>query len=659
MTKIVIAEDSQDQRDILADLLRARGYDVVGVGNGVEAEAAAKAEGVDLLVMDLLLPKKQGLQVIEALRSGGKSSLPIVIITGVFKSAANQKDAKERLAVKEYLVKPFDNDTFLNAVDGALGKVAKAGAPAPERPAAEAMPARGHTQDIPAGLLIFRAHQERHTGILDLVAEEERMRLFFQRGALSFAQSSREGRHLGAELVRRGRLSEDALKLATMEMGKSSVGLYKALCNLQVCDEATAKDAYKALVPHICAEAVGFLGKFQWTVNDTYVRVLPLVNVSVLPVLMEGLKGVTAKQALQLLEKKRGLRAARGPVFDRLNPGVERVFGVEASRAVNGRARVNQIIEAASNAEDRGERARQLYALLCLHCVVTTEGAEAVVRAEPASREEEPESAFPGRAAGKAARAPATSGLAPEVEEILAEVDQRFASLGKQNHFEVLGVTDKEDGGALKRAYFALAGKFHADKFSGLDLGDDTRRKVDAVFGCIRDAYETLSKPDKRAEYEAELKLKASGATVNLGAIFEAESQFSKAEQVLERGDFATANKLLDHALELDAKELYRAYKLYVGFRVAGNPKDKAAGVIKEIEALSKEVTIPKAMEFMAMVARLAEDYRTARVWFRKMLEDPMSNKTLAQRELAYITKKVEDDEKKKEGGLVGRFFKS
>ncbi|MEW5848898.1 MAG: response regulator [Myxococcota bacterium] len=710
--KIILAEDNQAMREALAEALTSqRGYEVVQVGNGADAEAAALA-GANLLVLDLLLPKKQGFQVAEAVRAAGKD-IPIIMITGVYKDAKQIKDAKDRLGVKEYLIKPIDAGLFLNVVDAALGKAtARSGAAASstttER-AAEPMPATGSTMDIPAGALIFRAQAERHSGVLDLAGEPDRMRLFFYRGVLVFAQSNRQGRNLAAELVRRGMMSDDAMTLVLEEMAKSSTGLFKALSTLELCDEASAKEAYKALAPQICADAAGFVGRFKWTAGETFTKILPVVNSPTLPALMEGLKNVPPQVAEKLLEKKKTQRMNRGPNFDRLNPSVEAALGPDVSRAINGRARLGQIVEAAQGADARASRLRQAYALLCLQAAVASEGDAAgapaaaevsspnlstppppsapartvsgpsipvpniplptineAPRAAPAPRggvsvmPAPPAPAASRPAPPPAARPANTAGWAPEMKALMAEVDQRFASQKDWTHYEVLGITDKDDLGTLKKAYFALAGKFHADKFSGVDLGD-AKERVDAVFARISEAYDVLSKPDKRAEYEAEQKLKAAGATTNLGAIFEAESKFTKAEQLLDRGDFISANKLLDQALELDPKELYRAYKAYVGFMAGGRNKAQAPAALKEIDELSKQVAIPRAVEFMGFIHKATENYLEARRCFQAMLGVQGANRIVATRELELIKKKLEEaqDAAKKGGGMLGKLFKS
>ncbi len=114
--KIILAEDNQAMRDALVEVLKDRGFEVVADSDRAAAEAAAREGPFHLLILDLLMPKKQGMQVAEALRAANINA-PIMMMTGVLKGPAQVKEAKDRFGVKEYLIKPFEGDQFLAAVE--------------------------------------------------------------------------------------------------------------------------------------------------------------------------------------------------------------------------------------------------------------------------------------------------------------------------------------------------------------------------------------------------------------------------------------------------------------------------------------------------------------------------------------------------------------
>jgi DNA-binding response OmpR family regulator len=69
---ILVAEDQADIRDLLVMNLKSAGYDVSAVGDGAAALASQTERPADLLVLDLMLPELDGLEVTKALRAAGR-----------------------------------------------------------------------------------------------------------------------------------------------------------------------------------------------------------------------------------------------------------------------------------------------------------------------------------------------------------------------------------------------------------------------------------------------------------------------------------------------------------------------------------------------------------------------------------------------------------
>ena len=77
---ILVAEDQADIRELLVMNLRSAGYDVQAVADGVAALASQDERASDLLILDLMMPGMDGLEVCKALRARGRSS-PILMLT--------------------------------------------------------------------------------------------------------------------------------------------------------------------------------------------------------------------------------------------------------------------------------------------------------------------------------------------------------------------------------------------------------------------------------------------------------------------------------------------------------------------------------------------------------------------------------------------------
>jgi CheY-like chemotaxis protein len=106
---ILIAEDSTDGREMMELLLALKGYQVVGVENGLEAVEVALAKSPDLILIDLELPKLDGLGVTRNLRRHPKlRKTPIIIVSG--HDPAKHRQSAIDAGCTDYLLKPIDFD---------------------------------------------------------------------------------------------------------------------------------------------------------------------------------------------------------------------------------------------------------------------------------------------------------------------------------------------------------------------------------------------------------------------------------------------------------------------------------------------------------------------------------------------------------------------
>jgi two-component system KDP operon response regulator KdpE len=107
--KILIADDDPQILRALKVTLRARGYDIITAGDGVEALELAAAQHPDLVMLDLGMPKLDGVEVIEGLR--GWTQVPILVVSG--RSDASDKVDALDAGADDYVTKPFAIDEIL------------------------------------------------------------------------------------------------------------------------------------------------------------------------------------------------------------------------------------------------------------------------------------------------------------------------------------------------------------------------------------------------------------------------------------------------------------------------------------------------------------------------------------------------------------------
>lgn len=108
--RVLLAEDDRGVRESLERALRYEGFEVVTAADGRQALDRARSESPDLLVLDVMMPELDGLEVSRRLRSGG-SRLPILMLTA--RSEVSDRVAGLEAGADDYLVKPFALDELL------------------------------------------------------------------------------------------------------------------------------------------------------------------------------------------------------------------------------------------------------------------------------------------------------------------------------------------------------------------------------------------------------------------------------------------------------------------------------------------------------------------------------------------------------------------
>lgn len=114
---ILVAEDQTDIRELIAMNLRNAGYEVTTVADGPAALASQNEQASDLLILDLMMPGLDGLEVCKALRARGRSS-PILMLTA--RATELDRVLGLELGADDYLTKPFSLAELLARVKALL-----------------------------------------------------------------------------------------------------------------------------------------------------------------------------------------------------------------------------------------------------------------------------------------------------------------------------------------------------------------------------------------------------------------------------------------------------------------------------------------------------------------------------------------------------------
>ncbi|MEI2713479.1 MAG: response regulator transcription factor [Nocardioides sp.] len=106
--RVLLAEDDADLRETTALILRKHGFDVVTAHDGTDAEAKLVTEVVDVALLDVMMPGKDGIALTKLIRSRG--DLPVVLLTA--RDLSSDQVMGLEAGADDYVTKPFDGDVL-------------------------------------------------------------------------------------------------------------------------------------------------------------------------------------------------------------------------------------------------------------------------------------------------------------------------------------------------------------------------------------------------------------------------------------------------------------------------------------------------------------------------------------------------------------------
>jgi two-component system alkaline phosphatase synthesis response regulator PhoP len=123
-SRILLVEDEPGLVLTLSDLLASEGYTVESASDGPSGLRRASSENFDLILLDVMLPGKNGFDVVRELRQQGRD-VPVLMLTA--KSQLVDRVVGLKLGADDYLTKPFEPEELLARVEALLRRVKKEG----------------------------------------------------------------------------------------------------------------------------------------------------------------------------------------------------------------------------------------------------------------------------------------------------------------------------------------------------------------------------------------------------------------------------------------------------------------------------------------------------------------------------------------------------
>jgi two-component system, cell cycle response regulator len=116
---VIVAEDERITRDLLTSVLRANGYDVESVVDGQEAVERVSKGGVDVVLLDVMMPRMGGLEACRLIKSVTADSFTPVLLVTVKTDPASRVEGL-RIGADDYVCKPFEEAELLARVQAML-----------------------------------------------------------------------------------------------------------------------------------------------------------------------------------------------------------------------------------------------------------------------------------------------------------------------------------------------------------------------------------------------------------------------------------------------------------------------------------------------------------------------------------------------------------
>ena len=122
-TKLLTVEDSPEIRDEITSCLSDEGYIVVTAEDGLMGwEKIHEQPDIEMIILDQNMPRMQGLQLAEKIRTELKSEVPIVMLTT--ESSPEFREKGKELGIKYWIVKPFEGSRMLKLAEKITGGAA-------------------------------------------------------------------------------------------------------------------------------------------------------------------------------------------------------------------------------------------------------------------------------------------------------------------------------------------------------------------------------------------------------------------------------------------------------------------------------------------------------------------------------------------------------
>lgn len=411
---------------------------------------------------------------------------------------------------------------------------------------------QGSLAETPLPQVLRRIFLEGLKGTLTLVRRDETRHLFFEKGELRTATSSREGQRIGAFLKRRGWITDENLAWAletVAKQGRSRLG--KILVEKGLVSRAVLDAEMRRLVEEIVFSTFEWVdGEYKFQPSTGVLDPDVALALSTALIIVEGIRRLPETETFRerLGDGHRVAMLSSDPMSRYQYLPLTPQEAYLLSR-IDGTLDIDSLLKIGGGS--RGATAKTLYALLS--CGIVEWKKEGAPTAQTAGLE--------GLNVEVSAQATERT---PGHAELVRNTYRRIDWL---NHYELLGVAASATAEQIAQAYFERSRLFHPDLRHREDLAQ-FEKELTTVFQRLKSANDVLSDPEQRAAYDATLQdAPTPVAVVEMSADPKAKQQlaaqsYKRARQLVEQKDFFPAVEMLREAVRFVPDNAEYRYRL-------------------------------------------------------------------------------------------------
>jgi curved DNA-binding protein CbpA len=486
----------------------------------------------------------------------------------------------------------------------------------------------GRIEEIPLPVLIVHILDERLSGRLYIEEAGTKSWIYFEEGFPAGVFASKSQDFLGTVLRELGYIDDAAFNQSLMMMSKTKRLQGELLVEAGKIDSEQLERALSLQLARKLARLFTIrAGDFRFAEDEELTPPMEPIRINTYALIYNGIKnsyhGEDLKKGLQILVgrscKVTGLFVERKELFE-FPP--DDVADAELLREF----RLPQVFVRANRS---GPTSGMMMLLALLYCgMLELEEAEFAVPIKgarvPRAESANASTARSGATARPRAQAGATPASSVSVsgarsrqtgkkvsDELIKKINDKFEQVKSGELWQILEVEKNAGSEIIKNSYITLAKVYHPDRVSG--AGDEElSHRMDLIFARINEAYQVLSDPKRRVEYE---KTATADTKPDQPRPEEARIQFQKAQVYLKKKDLTKAAEAIRWAADLDpGNGDYKAYKTWIE-----NLREKQGSPIERLtQAKADLIDVVKgypesfyAYKFLAKVCKDLNDTQT------------------------------------------------